>query len=337
METDKDENGEFLVLICQGKRINVRKMALSTQDNVFHTACTGPFKVSGSVQFAGQYYFHSGDYDVAVASELEEDISALQIHARMVSLADRYAIDALVSLSATKYSDRLRKSDMLEFLGSIHDVYTLTPSHVRDLRVEAVRHARINLPQHLGNASVRRAYEDIASTTPEFIKELLDSYMETAMIGRCWNCGRCQALEAVQSRCLTCVQLAHLPLPSGVAKFIDQVSDVDISSEGFTGIHIREESPKSDRLPLLMLTAQCPQCMGDESLPVEERTFSYCRPAVMNDHFDREHLDTIKSYDSLIFCNHPKCRNADLKLTSLDHSRNHVARVHGVTLRASRT
>lgn len=49
-------------------------------------------------------YFHSGDYGVAVASELEEDISALQIHARMVSLADRYAIDALVSLSATKYS-----------------------------------------------------------------------------------------------------------------------------------------------------------------------------------------------------------------------------------------
>lgn len=48
-----------------------------------------------------------------------------------------------------------------------------------------------------------------------------------------------------------------------------------------------------------------------------------------------EHLDTIKSLDSLILCNHPKCSDADLKLTSLDHFRNHVASIHGVTLRAS--
>lgn len=103
----------------------------------------------------------------------------------------------------------------------------------------------------------------------------------------------------------------------------------------FTDVHIKEESPEPDRFPLLMLKSQCPRCIGDESLSVQERTFSYCRPAVMNDHFDREHLDTIERFDNLIVCNHPKCADADLKLTSLDHFRNHVARVHGVTLRAS--
>lgn len=90
-------------------------------------------------------------------------------------------------------------------------------------------------------------------------------------------------------------------------------------NEVFTDVHIEEEPPEPDKFPLLMLKAQCPRCIGDESLSVEERTSSYCRPAVMNDHFDREHLDIIKSFDNLIVCNHPKCRDADLKLTSLDH------------------
>ncbi|KAK3942585.1 hypothetical protein QBC46DRAFT_227083, partial [Diplogelasinospora grovesii] len=44
----------------------------------------------------------------------------------------------------------------------------------------------------------------------------------------------------------------------------------------------------------------------------EERTFSYCRPAVMNDHFDREHV-----------------------AKHLDHFRIHVQEVHHVTLRPS--
>jgi hypothetical protein len=123
----------------------------------------------------------------------------------MVSLADKYAIDTLLSLSVTEYSDRLRNSDMLELIGPIHDVFTLTPSNVREIRDTAIKHARISLPQCLGNDSVRRAYDDIASTTPEFRTELLDSYMDALMMGTCWNCGRCEALQSVQGRCLKCL------------------------------------------------------------------------------------------------------------------------------------
>jgi len=97
-------------------------------------------------------------------------------------------------------------------------------------------------------------------------------------------------------------------------------------------------SPEPDRFPLLMAKAQCPHCIGDEAMSVEERTFGYCRPAVMNDHFDREHLATIERMEreGFIGCMHPKCREADLKLHSLDHFRNHVYNVHGVALRPSR-
>jgi hypothetical protein len=219
--------------MCESKKFHVRKTALFTQSKVFHTAFTGPFQVSGWRRTWGLMadiyfkesssrtyemsedslfivnkmieYFNNGDYDVSAAPEIEEqNISALQFHARMFSLADKYAVDSLISLSAAKYLDRLRDSEIVEFLGSIPAVYELTPSYVRDLRDEAIKYARINLPQGLGSKPVRQIYEGIAGTTPEFIKELLDSYMETPMIGKCWDCGSYQALQGVQSRCLQC-------------------------------------------------------------------------------------------------------------------------------------
>jgi hypothetical protein len=47
-----------------------------------------------------------------------------------------------------------------------------------------------------------------------------------------------------------------------------------------------ETLPSPDRFPLLLHAAQCPDCIGDERLSREERTFTYCRPTVMNDYFD---------------------------------------------------
>lgn len=78
---------------------------------------------------------------------------------------------------------------------------------------------------------------------------------------------------------------------------------------------------------------QCPRCIGDETLSHEERTFKFCRPAVMNDHFDRKHaqqLDGVKQ----ISCDHPKCKEEGLEFTHSNHFKNHVERVHGVILRA---
>ncbi|KJZ70767.1 hypothetical protein HIM_09851 [Hirsutella minnesotensis 3608] len=98
-----------------------------------------------------------------------------------------------------------------------------------------------------------------------------------------------------------------------------------------------KDSPTLDSFPLMMGKTQCPYCIGDEALSFAERTFSYCRPAVMNDHFDREHLDTLTEMgrNGSITCNHPRCKEADLELTGLDHLKNHIERVHGVRLRPS--
>ncbi|KAL5610468.1 hypothetical protein FOBRF1_006585 [Fusarium oxysporum] len=62
--------------------------------------------------------------------------------------------------------------------------------------------------------------------------------------------------------------------------------------------HIKTEPSEADsepehnlnQFPLLMQPGQCPDCIGDERLSLEERAFSYCRPTVRNDHFDDQHL-----------------------------------------------
>ncbi|PQK15629.1 hypothetical protein BB8028_0005g11410 [Beauveria bassiana] len=109
---------------------------------------------------------------------------------------------------------------------------------------------------------------------------------------------------------------------------------------------IKQESPESDAsseldfgpdpFPLLMETTQCPDCIGDEQMPVEARKFKYCRPPVLNDHFDDEHLgrrETAERRGEAIWCGHPKCRQE--RFDHVDHFRGHVERVHGVSLRSS--
>jgi hypothetical protein len=79
---------------------------------------------------------------------------------------------------------------------------------------------------------------------------------------------------------------------------------------------------------------QCPDCIGNQGLTLEERTFPYCRPAVMNDHFEDAHLETMErtaQRGGVIVCKHPECKNLP-PLAHLDHFRNHVQTVHNVIL-----
>ena len=101
---------------------------------------------------------------------------------------------------------------------------------------------------------------------------------------------------------------------------------------------VKEESPKPDPFPLLMRKTQCPGCIGNHALTVEERTFSYCRPTAMNDHFEDRHLESLERIAQRgenIVCKHPKCK--DVSLEHLDHFRSHVETVHKVTLRSTQT
>ncbi|KAK4443569.1 hypothetical protein QBC34DRAFT_488318 [Podospora aff. communis PSN243] len=92
---------------------------------------------------------------------------------------------------------------------------------------------------------------------------------------------------------------------------------------------LRERAPADVRIKE---ETQCPRCIGNEGQLYEERTFRYCRPAVMYDHFDREHVKELRGAKQ-IPCSHPKCSRETLEFKHLNHFKNHVELVHGVKLR----
>ncbi|OXV05933.1 hypothetical protein Egran_06299 [Elaphomyces granulatus] len=94
---------------------------------------------------------------------------------------------------------------------------------------------------------------------------------------------------------------------------------------------VANKAPPGDPFPLLMDRRQCPRCIGDEGLSYEERTFKYCRPSVMYDHFDREHAQQLRTQ---ISCNHPKCKG-EAPFQHLNHFKGHVQETHGIKLRSS--
>ena len=99
---------------------------------------------------------------------------------------------------------------------------------------------------------------------------------------------------------------------------------------------LAEPRDEPDPFPLLMDANQCPDCIGDERLPLAERAFRWCRPTVRNDHFDDDHLagrEAAEKNGDNIKCNHSKCRKKSFE--HLDHFRRHVQDVHGVKLRTS--
>lgn len=85
-----------------------------------------------------------------------------------------------------------------------------------------------------------------------------------------------------------------------------------------------------------MQKIQYPYYISNKSILMLKRTFSYSRPAKINNYFDYKYLRELKKRNSQITCEHLKCKELGLKLESLNHFRNHVQRVYGVWLRQER-
>jgi hypothetical protein len=152
-------------------------------------------------------YFYTGDY--TRLSEEDDSAyshtSALQLHARVFALADKYDVKDLCVLSAEKYSSSLEKDfNVVEFLESIPDVYHLTAPQVQTLRNLVLHFARKNLANALHHSSHSKIYDDITCEVPTFTKDLLDSYIASPILADCQNCGPTMAMQALQIRCQKC-------------------------------------------------------------------------------------------------------------------------------------
>jgi hypothetical protein len=143
----------------------------------------------------------------------------------------------------------------------------------------------------------------------------------------------CNQPEGLSSNALLALRIQAGELMSILCNKRETVKRDRIRQRAPANVTVKEESPAPDTFPLLMQRTQCPRCIGDEGLSYEERTFQYCRPAVMYDHFDRAHAKHMSVVKQIV-CSHPKCKGGALKFEHLDHFKNHVEKIHGVKLRA---
>lgn len=147
-------------------------------------------------------FLYTTDYDEtgidnsAVSGQREEELpaprSALELHAGVFSLGEKYGIKGLCELSTDKYERRLRDCSNLEFLNSVPGVYQLTAASVRSLRDVVKRFARgalENCTVQNSKNEAREVYERIASEVPDFVKDCLDAYIDNSH--RCRKC-RCR-------------------------------------------------------------------------------------------------------------------------------------------------
>jgi len=158
-------------------------------------------------------YLYTGDYSELIDGSPTDvssnvsllSISALQLHAKLFALGDKYCIPKLCDAAVGKYSNRIvRHFDLLEYLDSIPDIFFSPLNQNEGLKELAVRLSRDNLGFHLQNTSVRAKYDSIAAQVPEFVKKVLDTYFDAPLLGDCENCGCGRPMSALQVRCRKC-------------------------------------------------------------------------------------------------------------------------------------
>ncbi|KAJ6003116.1 hypothetical protein N7451_005663 [Penicillium sp. IBT 35674x] len=216
------ERGEFtdLKLVCDdGTTFDVHKLMLCSQSPVFRAAlqeaAENTYHMLGeSTPVVNKMleYLYQGDYSEDLNESLSDDgslsdeslktpvsaMSALQLHARLFALGDKYIIPELCDAAAAKYRDRIQKQfNAFEFLVSMPDVFFSLLGHNGKLQSSAVQIAVIVLKSALRDDSVRAKYDSIAIQVPEFVKQMLDLYFDGSP-----QCHNCQGLQARFQRCI---------------------------------------------------------------------------------------------------------------------------------------
>lgn len=116
-----------------------------------------------------------------VAKELPKSpvapISALQLHAKLFALGDKYCIQDLCQMASSKYSYRVTsRFDAIECLDSIPDVFFSSLKNGEELKRAAVDASKTHLGRYMRAEPVRAKYDLIIAQVPEFAKLLLEKF-----------------------------------------------------------------------------------------------------------------------------------------------------------------
>lgn len=112
-------------------------------------------------------------------------------------------------------------------------------------------------------------------------------------------------------------------------------SPPDKHNTGQIPSHSPELHPKDNKIPLRLNKAQCIYCIGNERLRHKDRTKIFRRVDNMRDHVDNKHFK-FEDPTAKFSCHHPQCKVKGVFLNNMDHFKNHVEKVHGISLRKNK-
>lgn len=145
-------------------------------------------------------YFYTGEYIEPI-----KDNNKLQLEVQVLTynMADKYNVSSLGVITKEKFRSTLKSCPSAEdYLRLIPDVYTI-PRPGNPLRTIVVEYARLKFRDMMQSTDlelVRTTLQDV----PEFAFEVLQSFVNAPVRGRCGTCGPNQNAEVLQMRCLKC-------------------------------------------------------------------------------------------------------------------------------------
>ncbi|KAL6887607.1 BTB/POZ protein [Trichoderma longibrachiatum] len=199
--TSAQKNGEMcdLVLACNGQTIAVHKLLFCVQSPVMKAACTGPF-----VEASGTYeikdcsfetiqrlveYLYTGNYSNETPGKIEV-VHEVAVHVAMFSLADKYLIDGLLTLSETKFRQAVKSegriSVLLEHVKAVYDLQCDASKALRNIMVDELRQ---RITRILGRDATQ-ALQSLFDEIPDFAKGVATSYVQQPFMGSCPRCQR---------------------------------------------------------------------------------------------------------------------------------------------------
>ncbi|PGG95184.1 hypothetical protein AJ79_10206 [Helicocarpus griseus UAMH5409] len=188
------QDGKFtdFVLVCENVKLHVHRVIVCSQPRVLNAACSGAFKEATSSAFEMKEdslilvkrmvdFLYASDYNANPKTDANNEaaISELQLHVRMFIMGDKYDIEGLRSRASDKFLARLHKAlPWEELLGCIPETNNMTPSLMKPLKDMILARIKECLKKGLTNAKTLELYERVALEVPEFVKDLLELYIE---------------------------------------------------------------------------------------------------------------------------------------------------------------
>lgn len=96
-----------------------------------------------------------------------------------------------------------------DLLASVPDVYQMTIPSLRNLRDRVVTVVRVKPGTTLGDNEeesdiLMDMYDDLTAASPEFLKDLLKSYIRVSLLGKCYDYNLKDYVRDWEQQCLLC-------------------------------------------------------------------------------------------------------------------------------------